>query len=170
MALHREAEVASGVDRARADVAKSLSPSIFERHGEKLFVALARAFYARVYADTSFRALFANTTREAAERNQREFLMQEFGDERRLYERRKGATALIGRHAPYPVFAGGARVWLEMMEGALADVEEGGLCDVEVRAALVQYFRFTAHYIVCGRELLNPGRTVGYYGRHEGGV
>jgi truncated hemoglobin YjbI len=167
--LHDEAEIASGVSSARAEAAKHLRPSIFERHGEGFFAGLAKAFYSRVYEDAAFRVLFANTTREAAERNQREYLQQEFGDSRALYERRKGATALIGRHAPYPVFAGGAAVWLAHMEAALSEIEEEGLCDRHVRILLTDYFRFTAHYIVCGRELVNPRRTVGYDGRHEEG-
>lgn len=168
-ALHEEAELASGVTRDRAEAAKLLSPSIFERHGEGFFAGLAKAFYTRVYNDAEFRVLFANTTREAAERNQREFLQQQFGDSRALYERRKGTTALIGRHAPYPVFASGASVWLRHMEASLEETEAAGLCDQEVRVALTDYFRFTAHYIVCGRELVNPARTVGYYGRHTEG-
>lgn len=167
--LFDEAAVASGVSRERASVAKSLTPSIFARHGEAFFAALAAAFYSRVYGDAKFRGLFANTTREAAERNQREFLQQEFGDGRELYKCRKGATALIGRHAPYPVFASGATVWLRYMEDALREVEVAGLCSAEVRLALTDYFRFTAQYIVCGRELVNPERTVGYYGKHTEG-
>lgn len=167
--LFDEAASASGVSRERADAAKSLKPSIFERHGEPFFAALATAFYSRVYGDADFRQLFANTTREAAERNQREFLQQEFGDGRALYKCRKGATALIGRHAPYPVFASGATVWLRYMEDALREVEAVGLCSAEVRMALSDYFRFTAQYIVRGREFVNPARTVGYYGKHTEG-
>lgn len=168
-ALHAQASAASGISRADGERAKHLSPSIFARCGEPFFTSLATAFYSRAYAEPSLRVLFANTTRAAAERNQAEFLMQEFGDGRRLYAARKGVTAIIGRHAPYPVDEGAAVVWLKVMGEALREVEEEEMCDGEVKEALLDYFRWMACFIVCGRELVNPGRTVGYYGRHEEG-
>lgn len=54
-------------------------------------------------------------------------------------------------------------------DGALREVRRKELCDDETVEALVDYFRFHAYYIVHGRELVNPGRTVGYYGKHSEG-
>lgn len=111
-------------------------------------------------------------TREAAERNQREYLSQIFGDPRKLYATRKGATAIIGRHAPYSIDRSGAETWLRLMvgrDGALREVHREGLCDDESLDALVDYFQFHAYFIVHGRTLVNTGRTVGYYGKHTEG-
>jgi hemoglobin len=116
----------------------------------------------------SLRILFANTTQAEAERNQREYLAQIFGGPRE-YEARKGTTAIIGRHAPYPVDALAAQYWLAYMGEALTEVYEAGLCDEECRSMLDDYFNFNAFFIVHGRELCNPNRAVGYYGRHKEG-
>jgi truncated hemoglobin YjbI len=162
------AAASSGISRARAEKATTISPTLHSRLGDTFFAALAAAFYSRVYSDPSFRLLFANTTRDEAERNQREYLAQTFGGPR-AYAARKGVTAIIGRHAPYPVDAAGAGTWLRYMEEALDEGLERGTCDEECREMLADYFQFNAYFIVHGRALCNPGRTVGYYGKHREG-
>ena len=169
VSLHDMAAEKSGVSRERGEAAGKMQPSIFERHGEAFFKALACEFYERVYADAVFRQLFANTTREAAIRNQWEMLSQTFGDERRLYEVRKGHLALIGRHAPYPIDEEAGKVWLKHMDSSLKKLRADGLGDDETVDKLVDYFRFTASYVVVGKDWMNPCRTVGYYGRHSEG-
>lgn len=167
--LQIAAGAASGVGVDRAMRALQASPSLFCRLGEGFFRSLSSLFYERVYQDPILRELFSNTTREAAERNQREFLLQTFGDPTEPYRQRKGATAIIGRHAPYPVDENGAERWLGHMKQSLVEMREAGVCDDECKEMLEDYFAFMAYYIVEGRKYLNPGRTVGYHGKHVAG-
>lgn len=161
--LHTQAEAASGVSYRAVELARS--SNLYERIGAEKLASMSGAFYERVYSDEPwFRGLFANTTRAAATRNQVEFLAQEFGGPR-LYEERKGATMLLGRHGPYAVDAKAAERWLTHME---ASVEEVGI-EGDEKPILLGYFRHMAWYVVYGRELVNPARTVGYYGKHREG-
>lgn len=162
--LRADAEAASGVPYSAVTTARAAG--LYDRLGLDVFKQLSAAFYARVYADTGwFRDIFANTTREAAERNQYEFLVEQFGGPP-LYSTRKGHVALLGRHAPYPVTTRAARRWLEHMGAALEEVD--GISE-DTRRTMMGYFRHMASFVVCGRELVNPARTVGYFGKHDGG-
>lgn len=168
--LSDQAAELSGVSRELADAALNASPSIFDRvGGPSFFEDLASKFYTRAYGDDAFRVLFANTTRADAERNQREFLAEIFGGPK-LYSARKGSTALIGRHGPYPINRAYMVQWLEFMHDSLGELQREGRCDERVAALLSDYFRYMAAFIVEGRSYVNPGRTVGYYGRHEEGA
>lgn len=161
--LRVKSERQSGVPFSAVEQARQAK--LYERLGEKTIFALSEQFYTRVYADEEwFRGIFANTTKEAAMRNQREFLVQEFGGPP-LYRQRKGHTALLGRHAPYAVTHRAAERWLAHMESAIAQVVR----DEECAVLLVRYFKHMASFVVFGREWVNPGRTVGYYGKHEEG-
>lgn len=161
--LHAQAEAASGVSFAAVQLARE--SNLYERIGPAKLASMSAAFYERVYSDDPwFRGLFANTTRAAATRNQVEFLAQEFGGPR-LYEQRKGATMLLGRHGPYAVDAKAAGRWLQHMQNSIEEVGFEG----EEKSILLGYFKHMAWYVVYGRELLNPARTVGYYGKHREG-
>lgn len=163
--LHRRAEQCSGVPYTTVQAARAAN--LYDRIGAERLAKLSEHFYERVYADEGwFRSLFASTTKEAATRNQREFLAQEFGGPRE-YERRKGCTAILGRHGPYAVDKHAAERWLIHMEGA---VKECGI-EGECQRLLMGYFRHMAWYVVFGKELVNGERTVGYFGKHcEGQV
>lgn len=167
--LQKLASEVCGVEVERGLRATCAEPSLYSRLGGEFFHELCHSFYGRVYADSYLREIFSNTTREAAERNQREYLMQTFGDTSEPYRRRKGCTAIIGRHAPYAVDQDTASRWLHHMRGSLQEVHEKNMCDDDCRQMLDDYFRFMAQYIVEGRKLLNPARTVGYYGKHAQG-
>lgn len=161
--LHHRAEQRSGVPRDAVQAARD--GNLYERIGAKRLGELSERFYERVYADEGwFRGIFANSTREDATRNQREFLAQEFGGPRD-YEKRKGWTALLGRHGAYAVDGRAAERWLTHMEGAVGEVGIEGEC----RELVMGYFRHMAWYVVFGRELVNGERTVGYYGKHRQG-
>ncbi len=162
--LREDAERKSGVPFTAVE--KARSAKLYERLGLEVFKKLSTAFYERVYSDEQwFRDIFANTTRAAATRNQYEFLVQEFGGPP-LYEERKGHTALLGRHSPYPISHAAAKRWLEHMKSALESVPE---IDAETRETMFAYFQHMASFIVYGKELLNPTRTVGYFGKHGEG-
>lgn len=161
--LRAQATEASGVPYSAVE--EALSANLYNRLGWQTLCALSEDFYSRVYSDEQwFRAIFANTTREAAARNQREFLAQEFGGPA-LYRERKGHTAIIGRHGPYAVDARAAERWLQHMHAAVLTV----IKDPEVQILMINYFKHMAWYIVFGKQLVNGMRTVGYYGKHTEG-
>lgn len=161
--LHDLAEADSGTPYSA--VTEARSANLYHLIGAGKLSALSTAFYTRVYADEPwFRAIFANTTRAAAEQNQRDFLAQEFGGPR-AYEARKGHTALIGRHGPYTVDARAAQRWVALMFSAIDDVAING----QLKQLLRGYFSHMAYFIVHGKQLVSPMRTVGYYGKHTEG-
>lgn len=161
--LRRRAEELSGYPYSAVEAARGAN--LYERVGAERLELMSHRFYDRVYDDEQwFRRLFANTTREAAIQNQVEFLGQEFGGPR-LYEQRKGCTMILGRHGAYGVDGRAAKRWLEHMRAAMGDVGVEG----EESELMKGYFGHMAWYIVFGVELVNGGRTVGYYGKHKEG-
>lgn len=161
--LRTKATEKSGVPFSAVKAARAAD--LYGRLGWETICALSTEFYDRVYTDEAwFRDIFANTTKEAAMRNQREFLAQEFGGPP-LYRERKGHTAILGRHGPYRVNAVAAERWLTHMGGAVDTVVE----DEECHGLLMDYFKHMAWYIVFGKELVNNQRTVGYFGKHMEG-
>lgn len=139
--------------------------NLYQTLGWDAIKSISNAFYDHVYSDKEwFRSLFANTTREAAVRNQSEFLAQEFGGPM-LYKQRKGHTAILGRHGPYGVDGRAAERWLQHMEHAVHKVVK----EEHIRTLMMSYFKHMAWYIVYGKQLVNGMRTVGYYGKHKEG-
>lgn len=161
--LRANAEAKSGVPYTAVEIARS--SGLFERLGIGTFRRLSERFYDNVFSDEQLRFLFANTTREHAIQNQYEFLVQEFGGPQ-LYTQRKGHTAILGRHAPYPFSHSDADRWLAHMNEAIGFVQE---IDPDSKQKLRLYFQHMASFIVYGKELVNPRRTVGYYGKHREG-
>lgn len=161
--LKEQAEAQSGVPFSAVEQARQAN--IYQTLGADRLSSLSTAFYERVYADEAwFRSLFANTTKEAATRNQKEFLAQQFGGPAD-YQQRKGPAVLLARHGPYAVDARAAPRWLEHMFGAMRDVGIDG----DVGRLMQRYFQHMAWFIVFGRLLVNPGRTVGYFAKHVEG-
>ncbi|CAN8073145.1 unnamed protein product [Agarophyton chilense] len=161
--LRDQAAQQSGVPYSAVEEARAAN--LYQTLGWDTICALSQAFYDGVYDDELwFRRLFANTTREAAVRNQREFLAQEFGGPP-LYSQRKGHTAILGRHGPYAVDGRAAERWLQHMSAAVNSVVE----EQQLQVLLMRYFRHMAWYIVFGKHLVNGMRTVGYYGKHTEG-
>lgn len=119
--------------------------SIFERlGGPDSFWRIARAFYARVDADSDawFRGMFPADLAEAT-RNQAEFLIQYFGGPT-TYSERKGHPRLRMRHARFPIDRGARDRWIEHMRGALADA---AIPDAE-RREMLAYFEHTATFLM----------------------
>lgn len=162
--LRQQSEASCGVPFSAVEAARNAN--LYERIGKDKLASISDLFYTRVYGDDDwFRGLFANTTKAAATRNQREFFAQEFGGPRD-YEKRKGHTALLGRHGPYGIDERAGRRWLELM---LAAVDEVSIEDEECKVLLTDYLKHMAWYVVHGRRLVNGMRTVGYYGKHTEG-
>lgn len=162
--LRSQAEEASGVPWSAVEAARK--GRLYDRIGGTKLLLLSENFYARVYADEPwFRDLFAATSQDAAIQHQQDFFAQEFGGPP-LYHRRRGHTAILGRHAPYNIDARAARRWLQIM---LLAIEDTNIDDEDCCQLLVNYFTHMAWYIVFGRKLLNGMRTVGYHNKHQEG-
>ncbi|MBL9118337.1 MAG: globin [Phycisphaerae bacterium] len=94
--------------------------SVFDRlGGPDPFWTVARAFYARIEADSdpTFRGMFPATFDEAV-RNQAEFLIQYFGGPT-TYSDRRGHPRLRLRHMPFSIDVAARNRWMEHMRAAL---------------------------------------------------
>mmetsp|Transcript_8083 Transcript_8083/g.12219 ORF Transcript_8083/g.12219 Transcript_8083/m.12219 type:complete len:167 (-) Transcript_8083:83-583(-) len=152
-----------GLQHSESEVATQLSPSIYERIGkEKGFMKLSQLFYDRVFDDTEhwFLNIFSSSTKQEAVENQYRFFVQTFGGPD-LYRQKKGKyTRLAGRHANYPIGTKSANRWVEHMVLAIED-HDALKDDEEARKHLVNYFRYTAHYIVAAMEYMRPDQLSG---------
>jgi hemoglobin len=160
--LQRLASERSGVTYEESLVAtEQLSPSIYERFGEKGIRRLSESFYDRVFADKEtawFLNIFSSSTRAEAVENQYLFFVQTFGGPD-LYRQKKGKyTRLVGRHANYNIGPSAADRWVEHMMGAIRE-DDTLTQDALVVEALDKYFRYTAHYIVVASEYMRPDQV-----------
>jgi len=147
-----------------------LSPSAYSRlGGESGCRALSAAFYNLVFDDTDplpsgvlLRNAFASVTRAEGAERQACFLAEAFGGPP-LFTQLRGRGRLLSRHAPYEGVTSEAGIrWLAHMTTALRG-SPAVQADAELRRALLDYFRFTATYVVEGRKLCNPANNaVGY--------
>ncbi len=150
-------ERVSGVSRAEAFQIDRVN--LYERLGERPFVALVATFYERVYADPDawFRRIFAGRPREAAVQNLQEWLIQRVGGPK-LYTERKGHPGLISRHMQFSVTGAAAERWLAHMEAAL--LEQQDAFDDRSRQMLSAFFRHTAWFIKKGIESMRDERKL----------
>jgi hemoglobin len=160
--LQRLASERSGVTYEESLVAtEQLSPTIYERLGEKGIRRLSESFYDRVFADKEtawFLNIFSSSTRAEAVENQYLFFVQTFGGPD-LYRQKKGKyTRLVGRHANYNIGPSAADRWVEHMMGAVRE-DDTLAQDALVVEALDKYFRYTAHYIVVASEYMRPDQV-----------
>jgi len=121
---------------------------------------LSQLFYDRVFDDTEqwFLNIFSSSTKQEAVENQYRFFVQTFGGPD-LYRQKKGKyTRLAGRHANYPIGTNAANRWVEHMVLAIED-HDALKDDEEARKHLVNYFRYTAHYIVAAMEYMRPDQV-----------
>jgi len=153
--------VGSGVSYQESQIATQLNPSIYERIGkEDGFMKLSQLFYDRVFDDEQawFLNIFSSSTKQEAVENQYRFFCQSFGGPD-LYRQKKGKyTRLAGRHANYPIGSNAANRWVEHMLLAIDD-HEALQDDEEAKKHLVNYFRYTAHYIVAAMEYMRPDQV-----------
>ena len=156
--LHAAASQHSGVSYEASLRATQLEPSVYDRIGSERLLRLSTAFYDRVFAEADdwFRNIFASSTKQEAIDNQYRFLVQTLGGPP-LYRDKKGPyTRLAGRHATYAIGHAAAETWVGHMQEAMAEVLEE---EEDVRDALSDYFRFTAHYIVVAMEYMRPDQV-----------
>ncbi|KAG0586688.1 hypothetical protein KC19_2G109000 [Ceratodon purpureus] len=158
--LQRQASCMSGVRQEDALAIDGVN--LYERLGFDTFVQLSTNFYNNVYSDDQqwFRSIFANSTKDDAIQNQYEFFVQRMGGPS-LYAHRKGNSALIARHGPYPVTERAAARWLFHMKSALDQTDD---IDFDSKTRMFNYFKHTAFFLVAGKELTNHHRLVGNYG------
>jgi truncated hemoglobin YjbI len=162
--LQRQALQQGGVSYEDSLSAQALQPSLYERIGHMGFVELSTNFYNLVYNDDRqetkwFRSIFSSSTKQDAIENQYSFLIQTFGGPD-LYRERKGSkfTRLVGRHANFPIGTQAAQQWLSYMTCAIKD---HSTLDEESRHKLLQYFTYTAHYIVAAMAYMRPDQLSG---------
>lgn len=163
-ALQQEAYRNGGVTVEDSVEALQLSPSLYERIGrEEGFELLSRMFYDRVFADKKepwFLNIFSSSTKQEAIESQFRFLVQTFGGPD-LYKQKKGKyTRLAGRHANYNIGLKAAARWMDHMTVA---VEEHPTLqhDEEARKVLLNYFQYTAYYIVAASAYMRPDQLSG---------
>jgi truncated hemoglobin YjbI len=121
---------------------------------------LSQLFYDRVFDDTEkwFLNIFSSSTKQEAVENQYRFFVQTFGGPD-LYRQKKGKyTRLAGRHANYPIGTNAANRWVEHMVLAIED-HDALKDDEEARKHLVNYFRYTSHYIVAAMKYMRPDQV-----------
>lgn len=136
-ALNRQASCMSGV--AHEDATAIDNVNLYEKLGFDTFVKLSTNFYNEVYNDDQqwFRSIFANSTKDDAIQNQYEFFIQRMGGPP-LYAHRKGSTALIARHGPYPITERAAARWLFHMKTALDKSPE---IDLDSKTRMFNFFK-----------------------------
>merc|ERR1711879_388531 len=148
-----------GERRKMVDALDALKPSLYERLGQEKLVALAEAFYTRVYADDDewFRGMFKVPMEEAVQ-NQYEFLVQRFGGPP-IYSQRKGHPALRMRHANFRVNRQSAARWLKYMSMAMSDVGITKESLPEERAAMWGFFQYVADFLRNSADDPPPARS-----------
>lgn len=133
--------------------------NLFCRLGEQPFRELTARFYSRVLQDSEawFRALFEGRDQDEAAENLADFLVQRMGG-LPLFNAKKGPSALIGRHLTYDLTEAHAVRWLEHMEAAIDEVPA---IDSDSAAVLMDYFRYTAHFISHSVKVAHSDSTTG---------
>lgn len=108
---------------------------------------------------TSYRNIFATSTKEQAIQNQYEFFIQRFGGPD-LYSQRKGHPALIARHAPFShgMSDKAAERWIAHMTAAINATPE---VDEDSKRRLLNFLRHTAYFITSGMELMKKRQEEG---------
>lgn len=162
--LQAAAELASGISYADSLLATSMCPSLLERvGGEEGFLKLSELFYDRVFDDKDnqwFLNIFSSSTRKEAVDNQYRFLVQTFGGND-LYRQKKGKyTRLVGRHANYNLSTRAATQWIKYMDQAVNEHSKLK-SDEQARTNLMNYMKYTAHYIVAAIEYMRPDQLSG---------
>jgi truncated hemoglobin YjbI len=169
--LQQQAFEQGGVSYHDSLAAQAMQPSIYDRIGHAGFVELSTNFYHLVY-DTDdedfvatretkwFRDIFSSSTKMDAIENQYTFLIQTFGGPN-LYQQRKGGskfTRLVGRHANFPIGTPAAHQWVRYMTMA---IQKHSTLDDESKQKLIQYFTYTAHYIVAAMAYMRSDQLSG---------
>jgi truncated hemoglobin YjbI len=162
--LQQQAFEQGGVSYNDSLSAQTMQPSLYDRIGHMGFVELSTKFYNQVYDDDVpetkwFRHIFSSSTKKDAIDNQYTFLVQTFGGPD-LYKERKGSkfTRLVGRHANFPIGTQAAHQWLQYMTFAIND---HSTLDEESKHKLLQYFTYTAHYIVAAMGYMRSDQLSG---------
>lgn len=163
--LQTAAEIACGVSYEKSLIATQLKPSIFDRiGGNDGFLKLSELFYDRVFEDRQnewFLNIFSSSTKKEAIDNQYRFFVQTFGGED-LYRQKKGKyTRLAGRHASYIFGTKAANQWIHYMIQAIND-HPALKSDDEAKTHLIEYMKFTAHYIVAAKEYMRSDQLSGF--------
>lgn len=172
-ALQKAAHESSGVSFEESTEALSLQPSLYERIGQAGFRELSTRFYDKVFDSNDsdvawFLNIFSSSTRAEAIENQYLFFVQTFGGPPLYHEKKQSKfTRLVGRHANYNIGHRAAQQWVSYMCQALQEHSLLGRDEYsEARQKLVQYFTYTAHYIVVTMEYMRDDQVCLSYTGH----
>jgi len=122
--------------------------NIAVRLGEYTMMQLAERFLKRIQDDPDewFKGMWSG--REDYPQDLSDYLLQRFGGPS-YFSDRKGNGALIDRHSKFEMTPRTVEKWLLHMQSAIADTEE---IKPGQRSAMMNYFRFTAYFLVASRE------------------
>ncbi len=116
---------------------------IYAAIGEDGFRRLVAAFYRRVPSDDILGPMYKGRDLAAAEQRLRGFLIYRFGGPATYIEQR-GHPRLRMRHAPFAVNQSARDRWIQLMTGALNEVQ----FPPEASALLNDFFESTASFLI----------------------
>lgn len=115
---------------------------VMEALGEEGFEQLVAAFYRRVKADDVIGPMYPDDDWAGSEERLRDFLLFRFGGSDR-YMVKRGHPRLRMRHMPFSIGTGQRDRWLELMNGAMDEIELAG----EAREHLSAFFDQVANFM-----------------------
>jgi hemoglobin len=95
---------------------------VYEQLGADGFSRLVGAFYRRVRTDDVLRPMYPDEDFEGAEKRLRGFLIQRCGGPAD-YSAERGHPRLRMRHMPFAIDQRARDRWIELMEGAMSEVQ-----------------------------------------------
>jgi hemoglobin len=111
--------------------------------GEEGFTRLIAAFYRRVATDDILGPMYPSHDLAGAEERLRNFLIFRFGGPT-LYLEQRGHPRLRMRHAPFAVDLAARNRWMELMNGALSEVN----LPTDAAETLRTFFDSTATFMI----------------------
>ena len=137
-----------------------------QSQGEYHSSQIAEKFYAKLLADQDswFRDMFKGNLETMAQ-NFGDYLLQRLGGPS-YYSESRGHPALGSRHRHFEMSPRAAEKWLIHMESTLDDLDED-LLSIEEREALLNFFRYTAYFLVATQELQWEHAAIGAQDVHE---
>jgi hemoglobin len=120
-----------------------LDTHLYALLGEAYFTQLTAAFYRRVALDDLLGAMYPKDDMANAEVRLRDFLIQRFGGPQ-TYSQQRGHPRLRMRHAAFHIDQAARDRWIELMTGALNEVQT----PATARPLLDRFFSDAATFMI----------------------
>ncbi|MBP3088198.1 globin [Corynebacterium sp. sy017] len=114
--------------------------------GEDTFRAIVHNFYQQMRSDDLIGPMYPHDDWEGAEDRLRWFLAQYWGGPQ-TFSQERGHPRLRMRHAHFSIGEQEAKRWLELMDNAIATIDEDTLSPVH-RAAMREHMTRVAHMLI----------------------